>query len=151
VFSAPQLLASATRDRVTNLLGTILIEDATSHVADLAPMASRLLDELENALRPAWESEIQGQRARAITHKRGDFLWRHNVGWAVCLEDVHDNTGQPIKVRLKGIETAVMAGFYVNVSDACGRDPALDRLVQDLRRAVAIPARTGEQGRRRPR
>lgn len=144
VFSAPQLLASATSGRVTGLLGKIRIEDAKSYVADVAPTVNRLLGEVENALRPVWESEMRDQGARAITHKQGDLLWRDKVGWAVCLEEVQDRTGQSIKVRLKGVETAVMAGFYVNVSDACSRDPVLDRLIGDLRRSIAISTRANE-------
>jgi hypothetical protein len=141
VFSSPQLLASATSGRVTGLLGKIRIEDAKAYVADVAPTVNRLLGEIESALRPVWESEMRDQGARAITHKQGDLLWRDKVGWAVCLEEVQDRAGQAVKVRLKGVEKAVMAGFYVNVSDACSRNSALDRLIGDLRRSVAISTR----------
>jgi len=137
VFSAPQLLASATSGRVTGLLGKIRIEDAKAYVADVAPTVNRLLGELEHALRPVWMSEICDQGARTITHKQGDLLWRDKVGWAVCLEEVQDRTGQSIKVRLKGVEKAVMSGYYVNVSEFCSRNSALSSLVADLRRCVA--------------
>lgn len=141
VFTAPQLLASATSGRVTGLLGKIRIDDAKAYVADVAPTVNRLLGELEHALRQVWEAEKRDQCARAITHKQGDLLWRDKVGWAVCLEQTQNRTGQSIKVRLKGVEKAVMAGYYVNVSDACYRDPALGRLVGDLRRSVAMSMR----------
>lgn len=137
VFSSPQLLASATSGRVTGLLGKIRIEDAKAYVADVAPTVSRLLGEIESALRPMWESEMRDQGARAITHKQGALLWRDKVGWAVCLEEVQDRTGQSIKVRLKGVEKAVMSGYYVNVSEFCSRNSALSSLVADLRRCVA--------------
>ncbi len=137
VFSSPQLLASATSGRVTGLLGKIRIEDAKAYVADVAPTVSRLLGEIESALRPVWESEMRDQGARAITHKQGDLLWRDKVGWAVCLEEVQDRTGQSIKVRLKGVEKALMSGYYVNVSEFCSRNAALSNLVADLRRCVA--------------
>ena len=52
-----------------------------------------------------------------------------------------DEGRTPAKVRLKGVEKAVMAGYYVNVADACNRDPVLGRLVGDLRRSVAISMR----------
>ena len=97
----------------------------------------RLLGELEHALRPVWMSEICDQGARTITHKQGDLLWRDTVGWAVCLEEVQDRSGQSIKVRLKGVERAVMSGYYVNVSEFCSRNSALSSLVADLRRCVA--------------
>ena len=137
VFAAPQLLASATSGRVTGLLGKIRIDDAKAYVADVAPTVNRLLGEIEHALRLVWESEMRDQGARAITHKQGDLLWRDKVGWAVCLEETQNRVGQSIKVRLKGVEKAVMAGYYVNVADACNRDPVLGRLVGDLRRSVA--------------
>lgn len=98
---------------------------------------NRLLGELEHALRPVWMSEMCDQVARTITHKQGDLLWRDKVGWAVCLEEVQDRTGQSIKVRLKGVEKAVMSGYCVNVSEFCSRNSALSSLVADLRRRVA--------------
>jgi len=127
VFSAPQLLASATSGRVTGS-------------ASLA----RLLGEIESTLRPVWESEMRDQGARAITHKQGDLLWRDKVGWAICLEEAQDRAGQPIKVRLKGVEKAVMAGvekavmagFYVNVSETCSRNAVLAQLLVALKRTV---------------
>ncbi|MBS0454440.1 MAG: hypothetical protein JSS14_24350 [Proteobacteria bacterium] len=137
VFSAPQLLASATSGRVAGLLGKIDIQDAKAYVADVAPMANRLLGEIEYTLRTVWESEMRDQGARAITHRKGDLLWRDKVGWAICLQSVQDRAGQSIKVRLKGVEKAVMAGFYVNVSEICGRNALLDGLVAELRRSVA--------------
>lgn len=138
VFSSPRLLASATSGRVTGLLGKIRIEDAKAYVADVAPTVNRLLGEIESALRPVWESEIRGQGLRLLTHKRGDLLWRDNVGWAVCLQGVQDRPGQPIAVRLNGVDRTVMAGYYVNVSDVCSRDPELNRLIGVLRRSIAI-------------
>jgi hypothetical protein len=141
VFGAPQLLASATSGRVTGLLGKIRIDDAKAYVADVAPTVHRLLGELDRALREVWESEMREQGVRAITHKQGDLLWRDKVGWAVCLEQTRNQSGQFIKVRLKGVEKNVMAGYYVNVSEACSRDPALDKLVADLRRSVAMSIR----------
>lgn len=141
VFSAPQLLASATSGRVSGLLGKIRVDDAKAYVADVAPTVSRLLGEIENALQPVWESEVRDQGARAITHKQGDLLWREKVGWAVCLEEVQDRTGQSIKVRLKGAEKAVMAGYYVNVSEVCSRDTRLERMIDNLRSTVSISMR----------
>lgn len=137
VFCSRQLLASATSGRVTGLLGKIRIEDAKAYVADIAPTVTQLLREIESALRPVWESEMRDQGARAIIHRPGDVLWRDNVGWAVCLEEAQDRVGQSIKVRLKGVEKAVMTGFYVNVSEVGSRNPELRQLVERLRRTVA--------------
>lgn len=136
VFSAPQLLASATSVRITGLLGKIGIDEAKTYVADVAPAVNRLLGEIEYALRQVWESEMRDQGARSITHKQGDLLWRDRVGWAVCLKEVVDRTGQPIKVRLKGVEKAVMTGFYVNVSEVCSRHAVLSQLLVALQRTV---------------
>ena len=99
---------------------------------------NRLLGEIECALKPLWDVEMRGQGQRAVTHKSGDLLWRDSAkaGWAVCLQEVQDRTGQSIKVRLKGSETAVQSGYYVNVSDDCSRNAELNRLVEALRVAV---------------
>ncbi len=137
VFAAPQLLASATSARITDLLGKIRIDDARVYVANVAPSVNRLLNEIESALMKVWVSEMRNQGARVITHKSGDLLWRDNVGWAVCLEERQDRSGQSIKVRLRGVEKTVMAGFYVNVSEVCERHPELGRLVEELRSCVA--------------
>lgn len=144
VFAAPQLLASATSGRITGLLGKIRIEDAKAYVADVAPTVNRLLGEIENTLRPVWESEMRDQGARAITHKQGDLLWRDKVGWAVCLEETKHRAGQSIKVRLKGVEKAVMAGFYVNVSEVCSRHAVLSQLLVELKRAVTAAVTAGK-------
>ena len=134
IFSSPLLLASANSDRVTGLLGTIQIEDAKEYVAYVAPRVNRLVEEIECVLTHVWEVEMQGQRHRAVIHKVGDILWRDSAkaGWAVCLEEIQDRTGQPIKVRLKGTETAVQSGYYVNVSEVCSRNFELKLLLEKL-------------------
>lgn len=137
VFAAPQLLASAKPDRIAGLLGKIRIEDARSYVAHVAPTVSRLLCEIERTLLPVWESEMRGQGERGITHRLGDLLWREKVGWAICLAETQALAGQSIKVRLRGVEKDVMTGYYVNVSEACGRYPDLTHLIEQLRQAVA--------------
>lgn len=88
---------------------------------------------------------MQDQRARAITHKRSDLLWRDEMGCAVSLEEARDRPSQSIKVRLKGVEKSVMAGFYVNLSQVGSRDSELRPLVDQLRRNVAttLPLGTG--------
>ncbi len=45
--------------------------------------------------------------------------------------------GMSIRVRLRGAEKDVMAGYYVNVSEASYRIPALGHLIEDLRQALA--------------
>jgi len=77
-----------------------------------------------------------GQGERGITHKLGDLLWREKVGWAVCLAETQARAGQSIKVRLRGVEKDVMAGYYVNVSEVCFRDPSLAHLLEELQRTV---------------
>lgn len=136
VFAAPQLLASSQPARITGLLGKIRIEDARSYVAHVAPTVSRLLSELEGTLLPVWESYMRGQEERGITHKLGDLLWREKVGWAVCLAETQARAGQSIKVRLRGVETNVMPGYYVNVSEVSHRDRSLAHLLEELRRTV---------------
>ena len=136
VFTAPQLLASAVPARVAALIGKIRIDDARSYLAEVAPTVARLLEEIDSELRQVWEIELREQCERGITHKVGDLLWREKIGWAICLEESPSTAGQPIKVRLRGKEKAVMNGYYVNVSDVCPRNPTLGSLVENLRRTV---------------
>ena len=136
VFTAPQLLTSATSGRIAGLLGKIRIEEAKAYVAKVAPTVNRLLGEIEQILYPIWESEMLDQVKRSITHKQGDLMWRNNIGWAVCLEETPNRAGQAIKVRLQGIEKPVMPGFYVNVTEVCSRNALLNQLVEELRSTV---------------
>jgi len=136
VFTAPQLLASAVPARVAALIGRIRIDDARSYLAGVAPTVTRLLEEIDSVLRQVWEVELRQQGECGITHKVGDLLWRDKVGWAVCLCETKDCIGQPIKVRLRGVEKKVMAGYYVNVSEVCSRNPTIGSLIEDLRRTV---------------
>jgi hypothetical protein len=139
VFTAPHLLAAAQASRVAGLLGKIRIEDAHGYITKIAPKVSRLLDDVEVLLVPVWKSEMQHQAARSTTYRSGDLLWRENVGWGVCLADAEAGNGQHIKVRLRGVEKVVVAGYYVNVTELAGRRPDLARLLDELRKG-ALPA-----------
>ena len=137
VFTAPQLPASAQSSRIAGLLGKIRIEEAHAYITDIAPKVSRLLNEIEDLLTPVWNAEMHDQTDRSITQKVGDLLWRENVGWAICLADTEARSGQAIKVRLRGLEKAVMVGYYVNVTELAGRRPDLARLLDQLREAAS--------------
>lgn len=67
-------------------------------------------------------------------HHVGDWLWRANVGWAICLADA--GSRDKFQVRLRGAETKVGAGFYVNVSDLATRNHQLSELLVDLRKLL---------------
>ena len=136
VFTAPQLLASAVPARIAGLLGKIRIDDARSYLADVSPNVTQLFKEIEGELGQVWERELRQQGERGITHKVGDLLWREKSGWAICLMNAPAQTGQPIKVRLRGLEKNVMNGYYVNVSDLANRDSHLGSLIERLRLAV---------------
>lgn len=137
VFTAPQLLASGQSGRIAGLLGKIRIEDAHAYITEIAPKVSSLLHEIEGLLAPIWNAEMHDQTDRSIIHKVGDLLWRENVGWAVCLADTEARSGQAIKVRLRGLEKAVMVGYYVNVTELAGRRPDLARPLDQLREAAS--------------
>ena len=138
VFSAPQLLASAQQSRIVALLGKIRIDEARTYVTELAPVVTRLLTEIDIVLVPVWEACLRDQLARSIGHKIGDFLWRENVGWAVCLIASDGKPGQSIRVRLRGIEKDVMGGFYVNVSELSQRNAALGNLIEKLLKTMTV-------------
>jgi hypothetical protein len=133
VFTSSQLLSSAQAPRVSGLLGKIRIEDARRYLAEVAPAVSRLLGEIEEFLRPLWEQEARDQATRKITREIGDLLWRDNVGWAICLNKVRSDDGQNIRARLRGRETNIRAGYYVNVTELASRTSHLSNLIAELR------------------
>ncbi len=139
VFTAPQLVASAEPSRVANLLGRIRIEDARSYIAEIAPKATYLLNQINDILIPIWETELISQTEQFIIHKVGDLLWRKQNGWAVCLEESKTKSTQRIKVRFQGVETLLGAGYYVNVTDISGRNPELLTLIRNLYNCVSNP------------
>ena len=137
VFTNPCLVASAQPANILGLLGRSRIDDARTYVADVAPRVTDLLDRIEGLLRPMWEGAMAQQIERALVYKTGDLLWRDKAGWAVCLAEGEVKLGQPIKVRFRGVETEVAAGYYVDVTDLAGWDAALLSLVADLRSVVS--------------
>jgi hypothetical protein len=136
VFTAQPLLASARPDSVAGLLGKIRIDDARSFLAVVAPTATRLLNQIEDVLRPSWEAEIRAQTGRSMAHRTGDLLWREGVGWAICLADASAGSDLPIWVRLRGVEKNIARGYYVNVTELAARGPDLKAMVRDLRACV---------------
>jgi hypothetical protein len=142
VFTSSQLLSSAQAPRVSGLLGKIRIEDARRYLAEVAPAVSRLLGEIEEVLRPLWEQEARAQAARKITREIGDLLWRDNVGWAICLNKVRSDDGQNVRARLRGRETKIKAGYYVNVTELASRTLHLSNLIAELRSRLDASDRT---------
>ncbi|RTZ47703.1 hypothetical protein EKL30_01540 [Candidimonas sp. SYP-B2681] len=138
VFTAPQLLTDALPARVSGLLGKIRINDARTYLADVAPNATQLLNDIEHTLSQTWKDELRLQGEHGITHKVGDLLWREKVGWAICLLECTTKTGQSLKVRLRGVEKVVMSGYYVSVSELASRDAKLARLIGQLRSTVPL-------------
>lgn len=138
VFIAPQLLASAQQSRIAALLGKIRINEAHTYVAKIAPAVTQLLIEIETILMPIWKACLQDQEARSINHRIGEFLWRENVGWAICVLASEGRSGQSIRVRLRGVETNVNVGFYINVSELCQQNSVLRKLIEELLKTVMI-------------
>ena len=138
VFRAPELISSAQVSRLTGLLSQLRIDEACSYLAVVAPETCRLLDSIENEIRPVWEQEAQSQIAKSMTHHAGDWLWRANVGWAICLLDAVSR--ENLQVRLRGENKKVGAGFYVNVSELATRNLQLAGLLVGLRNRLELPA-----------
>lgn len=137
VFTSPQLVATARRPNVSELLGKLHVQNAGWYVRTVAPLVTKLLGELEAQLRGIWQKEMAEQTARKITQRPGDLLWREGVGWAVGLEEMTVERNGSARVRLAGVETAVRTGFYVNVSEVARRDETtIRRLLRELFSAI---------------
>jgi len=137
VFTAQQLLSFARPEHVKALLRNIRLESAQTYVAVVAPTATKILNDLEEDLRPIWKEEVRRQNDNAITHRVGDLLWRDSVGWAVCLRETQNVANQPIPVRLRGVEKKIMPGFYVNATELALRDQHLLEAIGQLSKSVS--------------
>lgn len=137
LFESPVLTRSARPDRVKSLVGRVRVDEASHYLTDIAPTARTRLAELEAALVPIWNNEVNEQRERRITNREGDVLWRERVGWAICLEESVLQNEVPTRVRLRGHEMQVKAGFYVNVSEAALRYPEIGQKLDELCSLVA--------------
>lgn len=135
VFESQPLMKSSRPESIKQLVGRINVEDATRYLSRVAPTARSCLSELESSLASIWQIEATTQKVRRIENKVGDVLWRDKAGWAVCLEasvlgDV------PTRVRLRGQEKPIVAGFFINVSEASLRLPELAIRLKELRLLV---------------
>jgi hypothetical protein len=138
VFRAPELIASAQVSHLAGLLSQLRIDDARCYLSVVAPETSKLLDSIEDEIRPLWEEGARSQIAKSMTHHEGDWLWRANVGWAVCLVDAVSR--ENLQVRLRGENKKVGAGFYVNVSELAISNHRLSGLLFGLRNLIESPA-----------
>jgi hypothetical protein len=133
IFTARQLLECSHLDSITSLLGKSRVENAYESVTKIAPMATQLLDEVEACVLPVWEAEKNVQTSRSLTPNSGDILWRHSVGWALCLAQTGTSLDQALEVRFRGRNTRVMPGFYVNLTELATQRRELAKLLQQLR------------------
>lgn len=136
VFNAKQLLASAKESRVSGLLSSVRLDEARKFVCVVAPRVSNLLDQIEAILHTHWKEEMLEQTSRHIKHSLGDFMWRENSGWAVCLNDADTRYAQKVKVRLRGHEKEIANGYYVNVTEMLNKSSELNELIAKLKTEV---------------
>lgn len=135
VFESQPLMKASSPESIKQLVGKINVEDASRYLTRVAPAARSCLSELESSLAPIWQNEATTQKDRRIQNGVGDVLWRDKAGWAVCLEEsvVGD---VPTRVRLHGQEKPIVAGFFVNVSEASLRHVELAVRLKELRSLV---------------
>jgi hypothetical protein len=139
VFTAPQLLATATPERIAALLGSSAIEAARTQVVEIAPVVTRLLDQIETRLQPIWEQEMRVQGAQHVDIRAGDLMWRESVGWATCLADRSSTADTTLQVRLNGRDRNVRTGFYVDVTEVSRRNPDLSIPIAELLKKIRGP------------
>ncbi len=137
VFTSSYLTAGAQAARVRRLLGRIRIDEAQTYFRNVAPEVTTLLDQADQLLREMWVQELRDQVERNVPHRLGDLLWRENVGWAVCLEDLPRGVHGRFQVRLRGIANKVAPGFYVNVTDLARRNAELSAIMASLSNRIS--------------
>ncbi len=133
VYRSQALLANAQATRVGLLIRKLKIDDARKYVSEVAPVVTASLDELETRLGRIWETEMQDQTDRRITHQAGDLLWRPSAGWAICLENAKADRNGSMAVRLRSQPTRICsAGYYVNVTQLAATNVALAELMSKV-------------------
>lgn len=83
----------------------------------------------------AWKNVAHDEMVPYEPVNIGDLLWRPNVGWAFGLGP--SQYPDRVVVRLRGSDTEVKKGFYLNVSLLQERNFSLSDLIHSVDRAVS--------------
>lgn len=135
LFREPILLKSANASQLQRYSSALRAKEATDVLRKHAPSIVLALEALEKEVKTSWLKVEQGGMVKPEPVKAGDLLWRPNVGWAFGIgSGSHPDS---VSVRLRGNDTEVMQGFYLNVSQMAARNPQIDDLIYQVYAATS--------------
>ena len=114
LFREPILLKTADASLLQRYSIALRSREATNILRRYAPEIVLALEALENEVCLSWQAESIDGMVKPTAVREGDLLWRQNVGWAFGLGP--SECPDRVSIRLKGKDSAVMKGYYLNVS-----------------------------------
>lgn len=128
LFREPTLLKTSSAAQLLRYAKALRSKEATEMLSVHAPSIVSGLENLEADLEPYWNSHLGAGSGSPVPFQSGDFLWRRGIGWAFVIGP--SPAADQVTVRLRGNETQVMKGFYLNVSELARREPRFAKLIK---------------------
>lgn len=144
LFREPILLRASDSFLLHRYSLALRASEATKVLRKYAPDIVLALEALEIEVSQAWQAEALKGMVEPSTVHEGDLLWRPNVGWAFGLGP--SEYPERVSVRLKGKDTEVMKGFYLNVSRLGESNSRISQLIQRIDLALSSIDAGGGQG-----
>lgn len=130
LFREPSLLKTSSAAQLLRYAKALRSKEATEMLSVHAPSIVSRLEKLESELEPYWNSHLETGSGSPAPVQCGNLLWRRGIGWAFGIGP--SPAADRDAVRLRGNETQVMKGFYLNVSQLAKREPRFTRLINDV-------------------
>lgn len=128
LFREPILLKTADASLLQRYSTALRSREATNILRSYAPEIVLALEVLEDKVCFAWQEESIGGMVKPVAVREGDLLWRQGVGWAFGLGP--SEHPERVLIRLKGKDSAVMKGYYLNVSKLGESNLVVSQLIQ---------------------
>ena len=128
LFREPTLLKTSSAAQLLRYSNALRSKVATEMLSVHAPSIVIGLEDLESKLEPYWNAHLGVGTSSHAPFLEGDLLWRRGVGWAFVIGS--SPTADQVAVRLRGNETHVMKGFYLNVSELARHEPRFAKLIK---------------------
>lgn len=130
LFREPTLFETANAAQLLRFAKALRSQEASAMLNIHAPAIVAGLENLEKELEPYWNSHLAAGTDSHIPFQSGDLLWRRGFSWAFVIGP--SPTDDKVYVRLRGNETQVMKGFYLNVSELARKEPRFVKLTKQV-------------------
>lgn len=130
LFREPSLLKTASAAQLLRYAKALRSKEATDMLTVHAPSIVGHLERLESELEPYWNSHLEAGSGSPVPVQFGDLLWRRGIGWAFGIGP--SPAADRDAVRLRGNDTQVMKGYYLNASQLAKRMPSINKLIEGV-------------------